>query len=242
MSISSFGMLPGVNLFQEDADNKKTYSDLDFVSGRKKSGTTASNALDSTVGAAGFPDFSGLWSVLLALSERDECPVIMFNSPEDSYLSARLIRQIARLFSLSGGKEILVVDGNLRLPLMHERFELANGAGLSCYLGGSRKLEDVIVQTRFPRIDLIRAGHEAEQVVPLLMSQRFLDLFTRTRERYDLILVNSMAYGDCVDAFVIAKFLRPIIAFHGTTEGKDAVSEAEEDLAVLKCYSMKYIR
>jgi Mrp family chromosome partitioning ATPase len=240
MSISSFGMLPGLNLVQESANR---YSDVDFVKRREKQ---ASSSLRPVVRyhehEAGFSDFSDLWSVLLALSEGNDCPVIMFNSPEDGYLSAKLIRQVARLFSLSGGKEVLAIDGNLRRPLLHERFELPNGAGLSCYLDGARAMEDVVVKTRFPRVDLIRSGHKAEDVVSLLMSQRFPDLIADVKERYDLILINSMAYGDCVDAFIVAKFLRPVLAFHGTPAGREAVAEAEEDMAVLECNSMKYIR
>ena len=76
----------------------------------------------------------------------------------------------------------------------------------------------------------------------LFLSQELSDFFEIMKEKYDLILIDTPAYKDGIDAFVLSKFIRPFLVLHSTNDEMECLSEVESELAVLDCSLCKYVR
>jgi len=64
----------------------------------------------------------------------------------------------------------------------------------------------------------------------------FFRLFAFLQTRFDLLLVHSPSYDDCVDTFILSKFLRPVVLliFRGAIDPAEKVNAIRRELAVLE--------
>ena len=103
-----------------------------------------------------------------------------------SFISANL----ATLFALNG-KKVLLVEGDLRRPVMHKIFSDDARQGLSDYLNGSILLQDVKRNTNIKNLDIVFAGSETKNPAELLNSDLLEDFITKTRAEYDYVIVDN---------------------------------------------------
>jgi polysaccharide biosynthesis transport protein len=66
--------------------------------------------------------------------------------------------QLAISFARATGQPVLMIDGDMRSPDCHRVFELPIGPGLAQVLAGECRMEEAIVASSFPRVDLLPAG------------------------------------------------------------------------------------
>ena len=78
---------------------------------------------------------------------------------------------IASVLGLSGKKTILL-GMDLRKPKIFGDFKVDNKIGISNYLTGEVKMEQIINKTRIPDLDLITSGPIPPNPSELLMSER----------------------------------------------------------------------
>ncbi|MGF1542649.1 MAG: GumC family protein [Pleurocapsa sp.] len=102
-------------------------------------------------------------------------------------------------------QKVLVIDGDLRCPSLHEPFNLTNYSGLTNFLAGEVEIPTIEqVSLSETRIDLITAGTVTEDPVKMLSSSRFEHFIEQQKEHYDLILVDTPPAIGMVDAIKIA--------------------------------------
>jgi Mrp family chromosome partitioning ATPase/capsular polysaccharide biosynthesis protein len=119
-----------------------------------------------------------------------------------------------------GGKNVCVVDGDMRKPSLHRFFEVDNESGVSTVLSGKSSLVDTLLDVPLtPRshrgsdgsgpdlvdeqpsatLHLLTAGPEPPNPGELIASKRFADLIDELEGMYDMVLVDSpamLAVGD----------------------------------------------
>ena len=118
-----------------------------------------------------------------------------------SFVSANLAAVCAQ-----AGQRVLVVDADMRKGHLHSIFDERSECGLSDYVAGKKKLEDVIR----PVSSLETLAYVARGIAPpnpseLLMSTRFQDFLAAVSERYDLVIIDSPPILAVTDAAVIGK-------------------------------------
>lgn len=116
-----------------------------------------------------------------------------------SFISANL----AVVFSLLG-KRTLLIDADMRNPSQHIRFGLSNRVGLSAMLSGRGGPE--VIQRIAGLLDLsvLPAGVLPPNPSELLSRPLFLQLLNELRTAFDVILLDSPASSEFVDAQTIA--------------------------------------
>jgi tyrosine-protein kinase Etk/Wzc len=103
-----------------------------------------------------------------------------------SFVSANLAALLG-----SGGKRVLLIDGDLRNGQLHSYFGMGRQAGLSEAIAGDKRLENVIHKEVQPNVDFITTGALPENCSELLMRPALAALLAVLEPRYDVILIDS---------------------------------------------------
>jgi len=123
-----------------------------------------------------------------------------------STVSANLAVTIAQ-----SGREVVVVDCDLRLPTVHKLFDLPNKRGLTNILAGEVSLDEAMQYSAFPRVQVITSGPLPPNPTELLGSQRMLDLIEQLKTQFDFIILDTPALLSVADAAVLAPAVDNVI-------------------------------
>jgi capsular exopolysaccharide synthesis family protein len=96
---------------------------------------------------------------------------------------------LALMLSRSFKKRVLLVDGDLRKPAVHELLQLQNGVGLSDIL--KRPGGRLPTQSVSSTLSVITGGHHDPDPVAVLVSDAVRQFFTETRDQFDWIVVDT---------------------------------------------------
>ncbi len=171
---------------------------------------------------------SGTQVVLLTSAKRGE---------GKSTVSGNLAVTIAQ-----SGREVVVVDCDLRLPTVHKLFELTNKRGLTNILAGEMTLEETIQDSQFPRLRIVTSGPLPPNPTELLGSQRMLDLIEQLKETFDFIILDTPALLSVADAAVLAPSVDNVILVvaQGQTQRGD-VRAVRQQLSNVRVKSMEVV-
>ncbi len=109
------------------------------------------------------------------------------------------------------GREVVVVDCDLRLPTVHKLFDLPNKRGLTNVLAGEVAVNEAIQYSAFPRVQVITSGPLPPNPTELLGSQRMLDLIEQLKTTFDFIILDTPALLSVADAAVLAPAVDNVI-------------------------------
>ncbi|MGI8737891.1 MAG: GumC family protein [Candidatus Eremiobacter antarcticus] len=100
--------------------------------------------------------------------------------------------------------KVLLVDGDMRRPTLHEKLQLKNTLGFSDVLVNNASLSSVIQQTRYSGLDFLPSGFGPPNAFRLLESPRFLSALAEMLESYDAVIFDTPAIAGMLDALTIA--------------------------------------
>ena len=86
------------------------------------------------------------------------------------------------------GKNVLLIDADMRRPKIHTVFDLERSKGLSAFLAGG---ESTIRNTDIPGLKIITSGTLPPNPSELLNSKKMQELIERAREQFDIIILDS---------------------------------------------------
>jgi polysaccharide biosynthesis transport protein len=120
-------------------------------------------------------------------------------------------------------KRVLLVDGDLRTPTLHMRFNLPTSAGLTSVLGSEA---DHIGTGRLPAasvmrgLDVMTAGPMSRYPSELLASERMARLVDQWRHDYDFVVVDGAPVLPVTDSVILSTYadLALVVARHRMTE------------------------
>lgn len=109
---------------------------------------------------------------------------------------------LATVLSLSG-KRTLIVGADMRKPKLFNDFSLNNDIGLSSYLVGLKKFNEVVQRTGEENLDLVSGGPVPPNPSELVLGDYMKTFFIEARTKYDYIIVDSPPLALVADAFVL---------------------------------------
>ena len=122
------------------------------------------------------------------------------------------------------GERVVLVSSDLRRPRIGEFFGLDEQAGLTSILSGQRTLEEAVLPVPgFDRLSLLPAGSVPPNPAELLSSAPARDIFTRLRDHFDLVLIDSPPVLPVTDAAILSQYADAtlMIAAAGQTRRAD---------------------
>lgn len=103
-----------------------------------------------------------------------------------------------------GGYSVLLIDADLRRPRMHTLFDVSNTVGLTNYLTGNSRLEDVVLRTPVDNLFFLPSGMLPADSAGVLNSERMTELIADVKSRFDIVLIDSPPILGVSDASVLA--------------------------------------
>ncbi|RXT03684.1 CpsD/CapB family tyrosine-protein kinase [Ammoniphilus sp. CFH 90114] len=139
-----------------------------------------------------------------------ELKTIMVTSTGPSEGKSTTVANLAVVMAQSE-KRTLLIDADLRKPTVHHTFDLANRQGLTTYLAGQDRLEDVIQATEAPNLDVMSSGPIPPNPAEMLNSKVMTRLLEELSVQYDQILIDTPPLIAVADAQILASKVDGVI-------------------------------
>ena len=147
-----------------------------------------------------------------------------------STIAANLALAIAQ-----SGRNVIVVDGDLRKPTLHRAFDLSNEIGLSSVLKGEATLDEAVQDSKIPGVQVLTSGPLPPNPAELIDSPRMTELIEQLARRCDMILLDAPSILAVTDAAVLASATDGVVLVVGRTQARrEAVQAACRHLADVK--------
>jgi capsular exopolysaccharide synthesis family protein len=148
-----------------------------------------------------------LASILFAgARERQRVLVVTSASPGEgkTTMTSNLAATLANM-----GRRVLLIDGDIRSPRLHDIFRLENSAGLTTALKqialGDVSTETFIRETDIPNLQVLTSGPAIQTGADLLFSASMPMLIAKYRDAYDMVLIDTPPMLIMPDARVLAR-------------------------------------
>jgi capsular exopolysaccharide synthesis family protein len=105
---------------------------------------------------------------------------------------------------VQAGAKALLVDCDLRSPSLHKEFSIANETGLTNFLTGEFKLDEIVQKSHVKNLWLLLAGPIPPNPAELLSSGKMMELLEIAEDNYDVVIIDSPPLLGLADALVLS--------------------------------------
>lgn len=143
-------------------------------------------------------------SVENTFSRNGQSLVMIITSPAPKEGKSTVAANLA-VSSAFSGRRVLLIDSDLRRPVLHSIMEMDREPGLTDCLIGAVPVNQCIRKTHIPGLHLVPSGHIPSHPAELLGSERTLKFLAVMRKHYDFILLDSPPIIAMADTLVLAR-------------------------------------
>lgn len=148
-------------------------------------------------------------NVVFSLST-NESKILAVSSPNPdegkSTVSVNLATALAQ-----NGEKVLLIDADMRKPVLHKMFKVSNKSGLSTTIISISPFEQAVKREVALNLDLLSSGPMPPNPSELLASKHFHDLLTEVEKQYDYIIVDTPPLNVVSDGLVFTDVLNGIL-------------------------------
>jgi capsular exopolysaccharide synthesis family protein len=99
---------------------------------------------------------------------------------------------------------VVLVDGDMRRPILHKYLNLVGPVGFSTVLSGVTSLDEALQKSRFPGLTVLTSGAVPPNPSELLGSLAARKLLSEMRAQFDYVIVDSTPLLAVTDAAILA--------------------------------------
>ncbi|MFC5701780.1 CpsD/CapB family tyrosine-protein kinase [Cohnella faecalis] len=123
------------------------------------------------------------------------------------------------------GKQVLLIDGDLRKPSLHHMFLLSNRLGLTNVLLGGQSWKQSVRETHVPNLSVMPAGAIPPNPSEILASQKMKTLMDELREHFDIILFDTPPILAVSDGIIVSSMCDGVVIVVNSGKTKYAVAK-----------------
>ncbi len=116
--------------------------------------------------------------------------VVLFTSPHSGDGKTTFVSSMAVMLA-EADKKVLLIDGDIRKPDVHKKFNLKNQEGFAELLAGTRTEDELARPTKLKNLSVITAGLQRKNPSEKFIAANLTQLFERLKTKYDYVLVDS---------------------------------------------------
>lgn len=147
---------------------------------------------------------------LMISNRKDGARTLMMTSPQPGDGKSTTVSNLAVSIARTG-KRVLLIDADLRRPMIASLFGLKNLSGLADVLNGKRGMADCIHGTELPTLFIMPNGSDTSEPAELLESSRLSKLLLQAKESFDVILIDTPPLLAVADPAIIAPIVDSVI-------------------------------
>jgi capsular exopolysaccharide synthesis family protein len=146
----------------------------------------------------------------LLLSSAEEIKVIAVTSPSASEGKTATATNLAVVLAQLG-RQVLVVDSDLRKPHLHQVLRVSNRLGLVNHLTGGADLDAVLLRTDIPNLWVTPSGPIPPNPSELLASDRMREWLKAVRSRFDYVVVDTPPVLPVTDSTITGRLVDGVV-------------------------------
>jgi capsular exopolysaccharide synthesis family protein len=143
---------------------------------------------------------------LIFSRKRDDATTLTVVSGGAGEGKSTTIFNLASVFA-TNDQRVLLVDSDLRRPSLHKILKVSNSVGLTNYLLGQSKLEEVVQTTTLPTLHFLPSGKLPSSSLGILNSPQMKEFIQDVKRRYDFVFFDSPPIMGVSDASVLASMV-----------------------------------
>lgn len=175
---------------------------------------------------------------LLFKARANSHQILMISSADSGEGKTSLACHLALSLARSGLKTLLI-DADLRNPTIHVLFEMPLEPGLSEAIREVIPIEDALHRTPAAGLWMIPSGVSSRRVIELLAQDRLEHLFSKLRQQFDFIIVDTSPILPVADPLLIAQHTDGVIfSLMHQVSRHSAVRDAVEKLSSLNIQTL----
>ena len=171
-------------------------------------------------------------------SGNDECKVIALTSPNAGEGKTTSCLNLAITFAQTGAK-VIIIDGDLRKPRIHQYLGVVKTNGLSTILSNQKTFEEVVYRDVRDGLDCLTAGSIPPNPAELLASDAMSNLLNTLKTQYDYIFIDTPPVTVVTDAVALSTSTSGIVLV--VREGFTNHESVEHALNLLKIAKAKVL-
>lgn len=102
------------------------------------------------------------------------------------------------------GKNVLIIDADLRKPSLHKYLKLPNQRGLCNYLDNEIDISEIESETSIEGLTAITSGGISPNPADQLSSDKMVELLRMASDAYDLVIIDSPPVMGLADALILS--------------------------------------
>lgn len=194
---------------------------------RHKASLLEDGAVQSAVGEA----FRILSTNLLALTSKAPVKTIMVSSAEPGAGKTTVLINLATAIARAG-RQVIVVDGDLRNASIHNVFDLAQEPGLSDAILDPSQLSSAVQETKIKGVRALASGSLQTDPAKVLNTSALRKVILKLAEEADIVLWDSPPLLAAADAALLASAVDGVVLVVERTHARrEAVQAACRQLA-----------
>jgi polysaccharide biosynthesis transport protein len=125
--------------------------------------------------------------------------VLMITSPSVGEGKSTTALSLAIHFA-QAGKNVLLIDADLRKASLHKKLGIANDTGLTNYLAGDAQPVEITKSCRIPRVFVVPSGPLPPNPAELISSTKMVSLLNLAAEKFDQVIIDGPPVLGLADA------------------------------------------
>lgn len=128
-------------------------------------------------------------------------------------------------------QKVLVIDADLRRPILHRLFGIPNVQGLTHTLSDTIEYDQVFTPTKIANLWVVTCGIIPPNPSELLGSKKMKAFLEKAKQQFDIILLDSPPISSLADASVLGSIVDGVLfIIKAKTANRDLISKAKEQL------------
>jgi capsular exopolysaccharide synthesis family protein len=130
------------------------------------------------------------------------------------------------------GKNVLLIDADLRKPRVHRYFNLSNDIGLTDIVVKNVSTEEAIKKFSYvENLSIICSGSVPPNPTEILESKKLAELLQELKEKFDIVIIDTPPVGQLTDGAILASMADGVILVAASGESNiDMVRRARAAL------------
>lgn len=154
--------------------------------------------------------FRRLRTNLFALDPESEIRSLMITSSQPSEGKSTTVANLA-LAIAQAGRRVILLDGDLRKPSMHDVFHVPNTVGLSSVLTRNVGLDEAIQYSMIPGVQLLTSGPSSPNPAELLGLPEMSEVVDELSKEFDFVLIDAPSLQTVADAPVLSLIVDGVV-------------------------------